>query len=91
MSVTWGNESLARIIALEAERRALWDKAARGRLRSDEIGRLRDLSATLARRWEDRRAETAGAKAGHLDQVVSSADEWQQDRTRGRALQVANI
>lgn len=91
MSVTWGSDTLEHIIELEAERRKLWDKAARGPLRSDEIGRLKDLPAILARCWEERRAETAGAKAGHLVGVVTGEDEWQQDRTRGRALQVANI
>jgi hypothetical protein len=91
MSVTWGSDTLTQIIALEGERRALWDKATRGRLRESEIGRLKDLSAILAHCWEERRAETAGAKAGHLNQVVTGVGEWQQDQGRGRALQVANI
>jgi len=92
MAVTWGSSPLGDIVALEHERRALWDAAAGRLLYAGEIERLQEICRLLDRRWEQRRQETAGAKAGYLIEVVVGEDAWPLlDQARGRALQVANM
>ena len=80
--------TLARILALYEERRALWGRT--GRLGEAERGRLLDIAQELESLWNKRRMEKAGIDADRLPTVVvhpyeEDARRTRWSRARGRA------
>jgi hypothetical protein len=72
--------TLARIIALYQEQRALWERS--GRLGEAERGRLLDIAHELESQWNKRRMEKAGLDAERMPDIVAYPYEPDARRTR---------
>jgi hypothetical protein len=72
--------TLARILALYEEQRALWGRTRR--LSEADRGRLLDIAVELESLWNKRRMELAGIDAERLPAVVVHPFEADARRTR---------
>ena len=69
--------ALLRIVELEAERAEIYARAAEQRwLNEDERARLRTIRTSLAKLWDQRQREKAGAAEGAMPDVVRSEQEF---------------